>query len=689
MKPRILLSAIAGAAFASAALIPSAPAQSAPAASQATPLAEPAADPQHSAVLNMRPDCTLGPQGGACEEHAAIFATPPKPNGYGIKSVTSFHLDTYGPSISFGNAGGWTVSNVIAAPHIIFGTSGINQYQSATIYKNAVGDLGGIYYYVYGGGRSAQSDEGVTGMTVESGEINGYFHGTITGSAGEGATSLTLAPTPNAPNPWNYTCAGCMLLDISKGSIAGSLNGKSQPFASTYLYQLPTTGVTIAGSPGSLPLTHAWCTTLSAVPPTETAGVGTSRTVNCTLGSIRGSTPAFTAGGVVTIAGQWYPEQATLVSAGVPSGGVQSLTLLARNPNPVGFLIFQGGIAGQSLSFDANLAASGFRSSYYVFGSVDGVNLIYGSEIAGTLAHHQLPRIGSEAEQINSGFHLYPSAEVVSNSASPSAPTLEPNTVNWQSGDTVENPRYQSYGGFGIRDFCRQFTPTDQDGATGCLLLQLAGPAISGNYHPFRIANLNQLALYRAGGGTLDAVPAISVAGPFGDLMQFRSGPSPSGNGFNAIFSVLDTAASDTTPFNLFSLPAGRQAGGTRVTYDPATKLVGFPQGLATATLATTANCASAASPASCGAASSGSVVIAAGATSVTIMTSAVTANSQILITPDPSLSARLGVSCNTAPASAFALFGISARTPGRSFTLAVASPAAAGANCYSYTIVN
>jgi hypothetical protein len=480
-----------------------------------------------------------------------------------------------------------------------------------------------------------------------------------------------------------------MLLDISKGSIAGSLNGKSQPFGSTYLYQLPTTGVTVAGSAASLPLTHAWCTTLTAIPPTATAGVGTSRTVNCTLGSIAGSTPAFTAGGVVTIAGQWYPEQATLVSAGQPSGGVQSLTLLARNPNPVGSAIFQGGIAGQSLSFDANLAASGFRSSYYVFGSVDGVNLIYGSQIAGGIAQHQLPRIGAEAEQINSGFHLYPSAEVVANSASPSAPTLEPNHVDWQSGDTVENPRFQSYGGFGIRDVCQQFTPTDQSGATGCLFLELAGPAISGTYHPLHIANLNKLALYRPGGGSLDAVSAISVEGPFSDLLQFRSGPTPSALGFNAVISILDTAAADTTPFNLFALPAGRQAGGTRVTYDPATKLIAFPQGLAAGTLATTANCSSAASPASCGAAASGSVVIAAGANSVTVITSAVTANSQILITPDASLSAKLGVSCNTAPASAFAAFGITTRTPGRSFTLAVTTPSAAGGNCYSYTIIN
>ncbi len=674
MKPRAILLA-----FATSLIFPAAFAQTAP----TTPGVV-------SAAANARPDCTLGDRSTACASNTAVFSAPSVQNGRVGRVLIYNDLKTYGPSINFGNSGGWTVSKVYDAPHILFGTSGIDQYNSASAYKNGTGDLGGLYYYIFGGGRAAQSDEGVEGLVIQSGEINGYFHGVISGPATRGATALTLTdPTPNTPLHWKYTCDGCMLLDISKGTIAGSLNGKSQPFAGTYLNQLPTAGVTVAGSPGSLPLTHAWCTTLAAIPPTATAGLGTSRTVDCTLGSVGGATPAFTAGAVVTIAGQAYPEQATLTAVGRPSGGVQSLTLLARNPNPAGSIVFQGGIAGQSLSFDDNLAATGFRSSYYVFGSVDGVNLIYGSQIAGSLANHLLPRTGAEAETLTSGFHLYPSAEIVANTADPASPTLEPNAVAWQTGDTVEDPRFQSFGGYGMRDSCRSYTPADQDGATGCMMIEVGGPNVAGSYHPFRIVNYNKLSMYRQGGGPLDPVPAMKVEGTYGDILQVRLGPSATADGPSSVISVNATAAGDNAPFNLFALPSGRNSNATKVVYDPATKLIAFPQGLTAGTLGTAANCSSAAPNPNCGSAASGSVVVAAGSNSVTVATSAVTANSQILITPDASLSARLNVSCNRDPAQAFAPFGITARTPGHSFTLSLAANAQTSPNCYSYTIVN
>jgi hypothetical protein len=679
MKRLILLFALAAPALA----------QTPSPASTQGPGTAPATITNQTSAVTVRPDCTASPQSGACEERTGTFAAPLRQNGLGHRALVFNQLDTYGPSINFGNAGGWTITQVEAAPHVIFGTSGIDQYKGASIVKNGTGDLAGLYFYVYGGGRAAQSDEGVSGITVESGEINGFFHGTIASGGGQGATSLNLTNDPKAPHNWAYTCNGCMLLDISKGTIAGSLNGKTTPFGSTYLKQLPTTNVTNSGAPASLPLTHAWCTTLDAIPPTTTAGVGTSRTVNCTLGAIAGSTPAFTAGGIVTLAGMSYPEQATLTAVGQPSGGVQSLTLLARNPNPVGSIIFQGGIAGQSLSFDANLAATGFRTSYYVFGSVDGVNLIYGSQIAGDVRNHFLPRIGGEAETTSSGFHLYPSAEIVANTAQPSSPMLEPNTVDWQNGDAVENPRFQSFGGTGIRDVCQQYTPTDEWGYGTCLMIQVAGPGVSGTYHPFRIMNYNPLSLYLQGGGVLNPVPAMMVQGPFGDLLQFHSGPSTVPEGYGTVINVASTAAHDTTPFYLFLLPNGRAPAAAKVLYDPATLHISFLQGLLTASLGTTSNCSSASSPAACGQASSGSFVIAAGGNSTTVATAAVTANSQILITPDASLGAKLGVACNNNPATAFTPFGITARSPGHSFTLSIATNAASAPNCYSFTIIN
>ena len=647
---------------------------------------EPATDRQpahNTAEVSAVPGCAAGSDGGACERHEGTFAAPVRANGQGHRSLVFHDLQTYGASINFGNSGGWTISHVIEAPHIVFGTGGIDQYESANVTKNGTGDLAGLYLYVFGGGRSAQSDEGVTGITVESGEIDGYFHGTVAASAGG---ALVLRETADAPHGWRYTCAGCMLLNISKGTIAGRLDGGSRRFGTTYLYELPAAGVSDAGGPAGLPLTQAWCTSLTAIPATEQAGVGTSRTVDCVLGAIGGRAPAFTAGGVVTVAGPGYPEQARLLAVGRSLRGVQRLTILARNPNPAGAILFQGGVAGQSLSFDANLTATGFRTSYYAFGSVDGVHLIYGSQAGGSLLNHQLPRPGAEAELANSGFHLYPSAEVVANSAGAASPLLEPNGVRWEVGDVVENPRFQSYGGVGIRDVCREVTPTDQENTSSCMMLEMSGPGISGTYHPFRIVNHMPLSMYRQGGGVLDAVPAMALEGAYGDILTMHNGPSRGVNGPGAVVNVANTAAGDGTPFNLFALPGVHGSNATRVTYDPVSLAIGFPGGLVTGSLGTLTTCAKAGARVECGAATAGSVATEAGAQSVVVATSAVTAGSQILVTADASLGERLGVRCSQDAAVAFAGFGVSARVPGRSFTLTTAG---AGPSCYSFLIVN
>jgi hypothetical protein len=101
--------------------------------------------------------------------------------------------------------------------------------------------------------------------------------------------------------------------------------------------------------------------------------------------------------------------------------------------------------------------------------------------------------------------------------------------------------------------------------------------------------------------------------------------------------------------------------------------------------LLTSSNCSSSASPAACANAPSGSVVVTASATTVTVNTSVVTANSQILVTFDASLGAKLGVTCN---ATEPALFGVSARTAGVSFTITSSAPVTNPA-CFSYTVIN
>jgi hypothetical protein len=46
-------------------------------------------------------------------------------------------------------------------------------------------------------------------------------------------------------------------------------------------------------------------------------------------------------------------------------------------------------------------------------------------------------------------------------------------------------------------------------------------------------------------------------------------------------------------------------------------------------------------------------------------------------------------VTCNSTPATAFAGFGVSARTPGISFTITTTGTVATNPACYSYTIIN
>jgi hypothetical protein len=92
-------------------------------------------------------------------------------------------------------------------------------------------------------------------------------------------------------------------------------------------------------------------------------------------------------------------------------------------------------------------------------------------------------------------------------------------------------------------------------------------------------------------------------------------------------------------------------------------------------------NCASAGG--TCASAGTGSVTVAASQTTVVVDTTAVTANSVIILTFDSSLGAKLGVTCN---ATEPALYGVSARSAGVSFTITSTSPSVNPA-CFSYAI--
>jgi hypothetical protein len=150
----------------------------------------------------------------------------------------------------------------------------------------------------------------------------------------------------------------------------------------------------------------------------------------------------------------------------------------------------------------------------------------------------------------------------------------------------------------------------------------------------------------------------------FGTCVQPVQGAAPTGQ-LNW-YSIING-----TSTNVMSLTSG---GGLTIT------------GTASAALyASATNCSSSASPAVCAAAAAGSVVVAAAATTVTVNTTAVTANSQIMVLYDSSLGTKLGVTCN---ATEPALYGVTARVAATSFTITSSAPITNPA-CFSYLIIN
>jgi len=97
-------------------------------------------------------------------------------------------------------------------------------------------------------------------------------------------------------------------------------------------------------------------------------------------------------------------------------------------------------------------------------------------------------------------------------------------------------------------------------------------------------------------------------------------------------------------------------------------------------------NCSSSASPAVCASASMGTVNIAAAATTITVNTTAVTANSEIMVVEDSSLGTKLGVTCNTTIARTYA---VTARTAATSFVITASAAPVTNPACLSYWVMN
>lgn len=132
-------------------------------------------------------------------------------------------------------------------------------------------------------------------------------------------------------------------------------------------------------------------------------------------------------------------------------------------------------------------------------------------------------------------------------------------------------------------------------------------------------------------------------------------------------------------------LGVGLNVPSTSTITMPGSEVVNGSQ--SSATYKTATNCSSSASPAVCGSAAAGSVAIAAAGTTLTVNTSAVTANSQIIIEQDDSLGTKLGITCNSGILAGPT--AITARVPGTSFTISVTTGLTVNPVCLSYIVFN
>jgi hypothetical protein len=175
-----------------------------------------------------------------CITNIVNFSQASSSTGIGERDWMDTTYNRWGPGSSLGNDGGWSVAK-ISNQIMTSAQRGITQANGLQMYKHAVGDTMGHYDYVYSdGGVTALSDEAVKGYALDSGETSGYYHGTVTGISGSG---YYVTPTLSAATSGNnWTTDGAYLLDISKGTISGNLNGGGGTEPSSNILYQSTTG---------------------------------------------------------------------------------------------------------------------------------------------------------------------------------------------------------------------------------------------------------------------------------------------------------------------------------------------------------------------------------------------------------------------------------------------------------------
>ena len=454
------------------------------------------------------------------------------------------NLYNYGPGSSEGNQ--WRLLQSVRQT-TTKQASGIAQSLNTTLYCFAVGDCAGRANALYfDGGCTAGGDQCVNGDYDTVYESTPYLHGTITATTGSGDQAPVFSVQSG-----NHASAGLDLVDITQGTISGNLNGAGSTTAilGTYFGTLPVTGVT-------LPVTSAACKSTTAL---SWSGTPSSTllyaTIQCTLATnpISGMTPSFSTGPALIVGSQ---VEQTTVTAGAVVAGVQQLTFAYRHAEGTPFL-FQGGPIGQVISFDANLAFSGLRSTYNAVGSWGGSDLIYAVMDQGNPTGPRIPTSGNEAETNYSAFHLYPYAEITQNQVNTSVTgtisiQLEPNNVPWTVGDLIENPHGAATTGIGYFLAQIQNSPCITNSGCGMIRSSISGYGFGSNAYAMSLSNYNPTSYYFPGGGPL-SFPTMfsmgSVNGVWGNWITSRYTPPANTAMFTETSGAYPAPATCTASF--------------------------------------------------------------------------------------------------------------------------------------------
>ena len=235
----------------------------------------------------------------------------------------------------------------------------------------------------------------------------------------------------------------------------------------------------------------------------------------------------FVAGSNVCIVGKLssassFAEQVQILSVsgtGGP-GGTQTVTFNTRYEYAGGFLMMQGGMCGQ---YATPTITPTWRSPILAIGSTSSNNIIIAPCTHGVCTSSAVQQPSYDLYlQTNyfldplHGTTYYPGAEIIGTmNNTTNKVELATNTVNWTTGDVIENPNMASVNTLGLHIIAGQKTALNDSGA-GTAWFEWSGSALaSAVVNVIAAGPANSLILAANGqGGTLNPyVDVIHVAG--------------------------------------------------------------------------------------------------------------------------------------------------------------------------------